>query len=108
MIDTRKMLENEMLQVRTQRELRKATKWQGGMMPVGNYVIATRHAWNYDRHEMGFTAFLYLYTSENRDADATLSCVIASCHDMDDFHTEAEAGSWAFGMLETAIENDGN
>lgn len=83
----------------TEAALKKTVKVQGNMMPLGEWIIATRWAWNYERDEMGYTAYLYRYTTAERGTHAPIMLVLDSSEDFDDFHTQADAGGWALGMI---------
>lgn len=81
--------------------LKKGVRFQGNMMPVGEWIIATRWAWNFERNEMGFEAFLYRYTTDERGDQAPIQLVLASADDTEDFRSQAEAGAWAMSMILT-------
>lgn len=89
----------EMTTPATEKALKKATRAMGNMMPVGDWIIATRRAWNYERDAMGYTAFLYRYTTEARGDAAPIRFAITSAEDHEDFNSEADAGAWAMGMI---------
>ncbi|MEW6866869.1 hypothetical protein V3M66_00185 [Trueperella pyogenes] len=89
----------EMEATRTEKDLKATVKVRGNMMPLGEWIIATRWAWNYDRNEMGYQAFLYRYTTDERGPEAPITLAVTSADDFEDFHTQAEAGAWAMGMI---------
>lgn len=89
----------EMTRPATEKALKKATRFQGNMMPVGEWIIATRWAWNFEREAMGYQAFLYRYTTDERGEDAPIHLAISSAEDHEDFTSQAEAGAWVMGMI---------
>lgn len=89
----------EMTRPATEKALKKATRFQGNMMPVGEWIIATRWAWNYETEAMGYQAFCYRYTSSERGETAPIHLAISSATDHEDFTCQAEAGAWAMSMI---------
>ncbi|MEW6928009.1 hypothetical protein QEV56_04590 [Trueperella pyogenes] len=89
----------EMDIITTAKDLKKACRFQGNMMPIGDHIMVTRWGWNYERNAMGYEAHIYTYTSADRSETAPITHTLYSAADHQDFTTEAEAGSWAFGML---------
>lgn len=89
----------EMTRPATEKALKKATRFQGNMMPLGEWIIATRWAWNFEREAMGYQAFLYRYTTDERGETAPIHLAISSAEDHEDFTSQAEAGAWAMGMF---------
>jgi hypothetical protein len=89
----------EMTRPATEKGLKKATRFQGNMMPVGEWIIATRWAWNFEREAMGYQAFLYRYTTAERSETAPIHLAISSAEDHEDFTNQAETGAWAMGMI---------
>lgn len=89
----------EMTRPATEKALKKTTRFQGNMMPLGEWIIATRWAWNFEREAMGYQAYLYRYTTFERGEDAPIHLAISSAEDREDFTSQAEAGAWAMGMI---------
>lgn len=89
----------EMDTITTAKDLKKACRFQGNMMPIGDHIMVTRWGWNYDRNDMGYEAHIYRYSGDDRGPEASIHHVAYSAADHEDFTTEAEAGSWAFGMI---------
>ncbi|MCQ9359245.1 MULTISPECIES: hypothetical protein [unclassified Corynebacterium] len=92
----------EMDTITTAKDLKKACRFQGNMMPIGDHIMVTRWGWNYDRNDMGYEAHIYCYSGDDRGPEASIHHVAYSAADHEDFTTEAEAGSWAFGMIAAA------
>lgn len=43
---------NDMSTVKTEKELKHTIKFQGNMISLGNWIIATRWAWDFDKGTM--------------------------------------------------------
>ena len=89
----------EMTRPTSEQALAKAVRFQGNMMPLGEWIIATRWAWNYETNAMGYHAFLYRYTSHERGENAPIRFKVTSASDFEDFASQAEAGAWAMSMI---------
>lgn len=63
---------NEMDTVKAEKELKHTAKFQGNMMPLGDWIIATRWAWDFDKEAMGYQAFLYSYLTDECSSEAQL------------------------------------
>lgn len=48
---------------------------------------------------MGYQAYLYRYTTDERGETAPIHLAISSAEDHEDFNSQAEAGAWAMSML---------
>lgn len=84
----------------TETALAKTCRFQGGgWMPVSEWIIATRWAWNYERGAMGYAAYLYRFTTNARGKDAPITYQLASTDNLEKLTTQAEAGAWAMGMI---------
>lgn len=89
----------EMTRPASEKELQRATRFQGNMTPLGEWIIATRWAWNFEREAMGYHAYLYRYTTTERDENAPIRFEATSASDFEDFTSQAEAGAWAMSMI---------
>lgn len=87
----------EMTRPATEKALKKATRFQGNMMSVGEWIIATRWAWNFEREAMGYQAYLYRYTTFECGETAPIHLAISSADTREDF--TSQAGAWAMGMI---------
>lgn len=90
---------NDMSTVKTENELKHTIKFQGNMTPLGDWIIATRWAWNFDKEAMGYQAFLYRYLTDERGSEAQIVPAITSVYDYEGFESQAEVGVWAMGMM---------
>lgn len=90
---------NEMRSVKTEKELKHATKLQGNMMPLGDWIIAARWAWDFDKVAMGYQAFLYRYLTGERGPEEQIALAITSVDDYEVFENQAEASALAMGMM---------
>ena len=90
---------NEMGNVKTEKKLKHTTKFQGNMMPLGDWIITTRWTWDFDKEAMGYQAFLYRYLADERGPEAQIALAITSVDDYEDFESQTEAGAWAMRMM---------
>lgn len=81
----------EARKITSTKQLAKA--FQTHFLPVGEWVLATTWAWNFEREAMGYAAHLYKADAEG------MTHMISSAEDHEDFTTEAEAGAWAMSMM---------
>lgn len=94
---------NEMSTVKTEKELKRAVKFQGNMMPLGDWIIATRWAWDFYKEAMGNQAFLYRCHAEKLGPEAQISLAITSVDAHDGLGNQTEDGAWAMGMMLEAM-----
>lgn len=92
-------IHEEMTRPASEKALAKAVRFQGNMMPLGEWIIATRWAWNFEREAMSYHAYLYRYTTSERGDNAPIALAITSAADFEDFTSQAEAGAWAMSMI---------
>lgn len=93
---------NDMSTVKTENELKHTIKFQDNMIPLGDWIIATHWAWDFDKEAMGYQAFLYRYLTDERGPEAQIALAITSVDDYEGFESQAEAGAWVMGMMLTA------
>lgn len=92
-------IHKEMTRPASEKELQKATRFQGNMMPLDEWIIATRWAWNFENNALGYHAYLYRYTTSERGEHAPIRFEASSATDRKGFASQAEAGAWAMSMI---------
>ncbi|WP_353065892.1 hypothetical protein [Arcanobacterium hippocoleae] len=81
-------------------DLMKLPRNQRIVMPVGEWIMVTTKAWDYDRGAYGYEGHLFRYASDTQDPKAPIIYETSSCNCLDSsFDDASQAGAWMFDMI---------